>query len=116
MIFKALYLSALTLATLSCVNAAAAPKEIELKIRISDAQHAALEKWLSLHATYDETGKQDDYYLRNPSEPWDTSKGFKDTLRTLRVRSAKKVGFVCYKYAHLDPVTKKITHRYQYET
>lgn len=93
-----------------------ATKEIELKISVDDGQRASLEKWLSKNAVCKGTSKQTEYYLTNPDKPWDTSKGFKDASQTLRVRCEKKGDSVCFKQAHYDPITKKRTHRDEFET
>ena len=98
----------------ACVLNAA--KEIELKISIRPDMYSLLEAWLKNYAEYKGESEQKEYYVTNPNESWDYSAGFKDTLKTMRVRQEKKGDSLCYKYRHLDPTTKKTTHRDEYET
>lgn len=93
-----------------------AGKEIELKIHCSSEIYAKVITFVQTYGTYKGSTEQTEYYLTKPDEAWDYSAGFKDTLRTLRVRCEAKGDSVCYKYRHLDPVTKKTTHRDEEET
>jgi predicted adenylyl cyclase CyaB len=93
-----------------------AAKEIELKIGVSEGIHQQVVAWLQEHAVYKGTSEQTEYYLSRPNDAWDYSAGFKDTLRTVRVRQEKKGDSFCYKYRHIDPVTNLTTHRDEYET
>lgn len=93
-----------------------AAKEIELKISISPEQYSVMENWLNQNARYIGESEQKEWYVTHPNDPWDYSSGFKDTLKTMRVRQEKKGDSFCYKYRHLDPVTKKTTHRDEHET
>lgn len=97
-----------------------AGKEIELKISVPDDVSKKIEQWLDHspnRSEYMAHSEQTEYYLRRPDDAWDNSNGFKDTLETLRIRSDTEQGdSVCYKYRHLDPITKKTTHRDEEET
>lgn len=90
-------------------------KEIELKISIPADRYRAVEQWLQHHAQLIGVSEQREYYVTSPQEPWDYSAGFKDTLKTMRVRQEAGGDSFCYKYRHLDPITKKTTHRDEYE-
>lgn len=94
-----------------------AAKEIELKVSLPMEEYAQVETWLKTHADYRGSSEQREYYLTKPNDKnWDYSAGFKDTLKTMRVRQEQKGDSFCYKYRHLDPITKKTTHRDEYET
>lgn len=93
-----------------------AGKEIELKISLPKAEYTSVQEWAKIHGTYKGVTDQKEYYLNKKDAPWDFSGGFKDTLETVRVRCEQKGDSVCYKYRHLDPTTKKTTHRDEYET
>jgi predicted adenylyl cyclase CyaB len=102
------------LAFTSClINAG---KEIELKISIPADIRCKLEEWLRINAQYLGETEQKEYYVTSPHEAWDYSAGFKDTLKTMRIRQEASGDSFCYKYRHLDPITKKTTHRDEYET
>lgn len=99
---------------MSAVTALYAGKEIELKIRVADESYAKIESWLTDNprASYLHTSNQEERYVNNPKEStWDYSLGFKDSLKTLRVRKEEKGDSFCYKFRHLDPATGKTTHR-----
>ncbi len=93
-----------------------AGKEIEVKISGSHEMFEKVIACVKAYGIYKGSSKQTEYYLTKPDEAWDYSGGFKDTLRTMRVRCEAKGDSVCYKYRHLDPVTKKTTHRDEEET
>ncbi len=109
---KSVYLF-LCMSALQMVHAA---KEIEFKISITEDQYVFLQNWLTENAVYKGTSAQTEYYLTKPEVVWDESKGFKDTLETIRVRCEAKGDSVCYKYAHIDPAAGRPTYRDEYET
>lgn len=92
-----------------------AAKEIELKISVPPHTYAHIEAWLKNNANYIGESEQKEYYITHPQDSWDYTAGFKDTLKTMRVRHEQKGDSFCYKYRHLDPVTKKTSHRDEYE-
>lgn len=100
----------------NCITMLHAGKEIELKISASSEVFAKVITYVQTYGVYKGSTEQKEYYLTKPDETWDLSGGFKDTLRTIRVRCEAKGDSVCYKYRHLDPVTKKTTHRDEEET
>ena len=104
------------LAMLCWLSTMDAGKEIELKISLSDAAYAAVAALVGAWGSYRGYSEQTEYYLNKPDEAWDYSAGFKDTLRTLRIRCESKGDSVCYKFRNLDPITKKTTHRDEDET
>lgn len=108
----------MTLCMLFCssMGLAFAGKEIEIKISIEDGLYPVLLSWLSDNAQYKGESVQKEYYLRKPDSAWDTSAGFNDSLETMRVRLEPKGDSFCFKYRHLDPITKKTTHRDEEET
>lgn len=112
MIKKTLILNLLFSGTLM-VNAA---KEIELKFSLPVERYEAVEHWMKENALYKGESEQEEWYLARLDHAWDYSLGFKDTMDTLRVRREKKGDSFCCKKAHLDAVTKKITHRDELET
>lgn len=93
-----------------------AAKEIEIKISIQNELYPILHAWLQKNAQYKGESEQKEYYLRRADSVWDMSAGFKDTLETLRVRLESKGDSFCFKYRHLDRITKKTTHRDEEET
>lgn len=97
----------------SIINAA---KEIEIKISVPADTYAHIESWLNDNAHYCGQTEQKEYYITHPDASWDYSAGFKDTLKTMRVRQEQTGDSFCYKYRHLDPITKKTSHRDEYET
>lgn len=91
--------------------------EIELKIQLDQKQRQLFTQWLSDHAQCKGTVDHTEYYLDNPNDSyWIFDAGFKDSLKTVRVRLTPKGDSVCYKFRHVDPITKRATHRDEYET
>lgn len=93
-----------------------AAKEIEIKITLEPQQYRLVQEWARKNARYVGETEQKEYYVTDPRQSWDYSGGFKDTLRTMRIRQEAKGDSFCYKYRHLDAITKKTTHRDEYET
>jgi len=106
----------IVIGALACTSTIHTAKEIELKISLANKKYLLLEKWFKQHAHYSGVSQQTEWYVTSPNDEWDYSAGFKDTLTTIRVRHEAKGDSYCYKYRHLDPVTKKTTHRDEYET
>ncbi len=90
--------------------------EVEVKMGLSSENQQKLELWLAHHALYKGTLHQVEDYLVNPlSAEWEYSHGFKDTMKTFRVRRTPKGHYVCHKYCHRDD-QNRVTHRDEYET
>lgn len=90
--------------------------EVELKFSLDEEQQCMLEKWLDAYATCKGEVFQSEDYLTNPAcAEWNYDNGFKDTMKTFRIRRSSKGNFVCHKYCHLG-ADNRVTHRDEYET
>ncbi len=90
--------------------------EVELKFSLDELHQQRLEQWLQAHATCKGEVLQSEDYLTNPAcAEWNYDNGFKDTMKTFRIRRSSKGNFICHKYCHLG-ADNRVTHRDEYET
>lgn len=92
--------------------------EIELKIKITDAQQSLFMEWLERNAQMKGEVHQIEFYLNNPnlSFAFMSPEGYKDAVDFLRVRLTSRGDTVCFKHWHSDPMTGRLTHCDEYET
>lgn len=96
-----------------------AGQEIEIKMQLEEpVLDALLQKIIDEKATLVATEEHTEYYLNNPDKSFyfDSEKGYKDALGSLRIRMTDKGDSMCYKFRHIDPITGKTTHRDEHET
>lgn len=87
------------------------PKEIEIKIKLSDDQVDMFKNWLVQNAKFMDKLQVTDYYLDNPQKSLYniSSDGFKDPLEFWRVRRIDNVYFLCNKRREIDQNGKTVS-------
>jgi len=115
---KTTILSLMTTLTLSIMSTQAVNKEIEIKFQLSETDTKTFTTWLTGHTKYVGEQTQKECYLNNPNDSFFamSTKGFIDALSCLRIRETNHGTWMCVKKSNVDPVTKKILSKNEYET
>lgn len=93
-------------------------KEIEIKIRISEAQHQLLREWLTQNAESKGEEHHIEYYLNNPqnSFKYTHKNGYIDASDYLRIRTTQKGSTLNMKRWEIDPESNASKNIAEYES
>lgn len=107
--------------TCAFTNLHGANQEIEIKFQLKPEQETIFKNWKTTTqcCTKSHVIAQSDTYFDNPTQSFfafSEKKGFIDALSALRVRNENDLVILCFKVSNIDPETKEILSKDEYES